>query len=55
MFLLDFPSEGVQPCRVWVFIFDNGKTNNTGKKQYLGTMNNATAFKSLRTGTIPCR
>ena len=38
MFVLDLPSEGVQTCRAWVFIFDNGKTNNTGKKQYLGAM-----------------
>jgi hypothetical protein len=38
MFVLEFPNEGSQPCLCWIFIFDNGKANKTGKKQYLGCM-----------------
>jgi hypothetical protein len=36
--VIDFPDEGLQPCKAWVCIFDNGKTNSTGKKQYMGVM-----------------
>ncbi len=30
--IIDFPDEGLQPCKAWICIFDNGKTNSTGKK-----------------------
>jgi hypothetical protein len=30
--------EGVQECYAWILLFDNGKTNGMGKKQYLGSM-----------------
>jgi hypothetical protein len=40
MFILKFPDEGQQKCHVWIVIFDNGKTNSSGKKQYLGYMRN---------------
>ncbi len=36
--VIDFFNEGLQPCKTWVYIFDNGKTNLTGKKQYMGVM-----------------
>ena len=38
MFLMEFPKEGPQPCYCWIFMIDNGKTNDTGKRQYLGAM-----------------
>jgi hypothetical protein len=38
MFVMEFPNEGSQPCHCWIFMIDNGKTNNTGKRQYLGAM-----------------
>jgi hypothetical protein len=38
MFVMEFPNEGSQPCYCWIFMIDNGKTNNTGKRQYLGAM-----------------
>lgn len=38
MFVMDFLNEGSQPCYCWIFMIDNGKTNNTGKRQYLGAM-----------------
>ena len=38
MFLMEFPKEGSQPCHCWIFMIDNGKTNDTGKRQYLGAM-----------------
>jgi hypothetical protein len=34
--VVDFPDEAHQPCKAWVAIFDNGKTNSTGKKQNRG-------------------
>ncbi len=36
--VIDFPDEGLQPCKTWICIFDNGKTNSTGKKQYMSVM-----------------
>ena len=36
--VIDLPNEDLQPCKAWVCIFDNGKTNSTGKKQYMGVM-----------------
>ena len=35
---IDLFREGTQRCICWLFIFDNGKTNKTGRKQYLGSM-----------------
>src|SRR6266498_4751164 len=36
--VIDLSDKGLQPCKAWVCIFDNGKTNSTGKKQYMGVM-----------------
>ena len=33
--VIDFSDEGLQPCKVWICIFNNGKTNSTGKKEYI--------------------
>jgi hypothetical protein len=38
MFLMEFPKEGPQRCYCWILMIDNGKTNDTGKRQYLGAM-----------------
>lgn len=39
MFILHLPNESVtQKCMCWIFVFDNGKTNSTGRKQYLGSI-----------------
>jgi centromere DNA-binding complex CBF3 subunit-like protein len=38
MFVMEFPNEGSQPCYCWIFMIDNGKTNNTGKRQYQGAL-----------------
>jgi hypothetical protein len=41
MFILHLPTESLsQECWCWIFVFDNGKTNSSGKKQYLGTLRN---------------
>ena len=36
--VIDLFNEGLQPCKAWVYIFNNGKTNLTGKKQYINIM-----------------
>ena len=36
--VIDFSDEGLQPCKIQIYIFDNGKTNSTGKKQYINVM-----------------
>ena len=38
MFVMEFPNEGTQPCHCWIFMIDNGKTNDTNKRQYMGCM-----------------
>jgi hypothetical protein len=39
MFILELPNESQsQKCCCWIFVFDNGKTNVVGKKQYLGAL-----------------
>jgi hypothetical protein len=39
MFILHLPNESAtQQCMCWIFVFDNGKTNSTGRKQYLGSI-----------------
>ncbi|KAN0087238.1 Transcriptional activator of glycolytic enzymes domain containing protein [Elaphomyces granulatus] len=41
MFVMQLPSESTsQECWCWVIVFDNGKTNSSGKKQYLGALRN---------------
>ncbi len=30
--IIDLSDEDLQPCKAWVYIFNNGKTNSTGKK-----------------------
>ena len=42
MFLLRLDNESAtQACWCWIFVFDNGKTNKAGKKQYLGAIRHA--------------
>jgi hypothetical protein len=36
--VIDLLDESHQPCKTWMAIFDNGKTNFTNKKQYIGVM-----------------
>jgi hypothetical protein len=38
MFVMEFPKEGTQPCYCWIFMVDNGKTNDSNKRQYMGCM-----------------
>ena len=38
MFVMEFPNEGTQPCHCWSFMVDNGKTNDTSKRQFMGCM-----------------
>ena len=33
--VIDLPNKDLQPCKTWIYIFNNGKTNSTGKKQYI--------------------
>jgi hypothetical protein len=41
MFVMQLPTESTsQECWCWVMAFDNGKTNSSGKKQYLGALRN---------------
>ena len=41
MFVMQLPTESTsQECWCWVMVFDNGKTNSSGKKQYLGALRN---------------
>jgi len=41
MFVMQLPTESAsQECWCWVIVFDNGKTNSSGKKQYLGALRN---------------
>jgi len=41
MFVMQLPTESAfQECWCWVMVFDNGKTNSSGKKQYLGALRN---------------
>ncbi len=30
--VIDFFNEDLQPCKIYIYIFNNGKTNSTGKK-----------------------
>ena len=41
MFVMHLPTESTsQECWCWILVFDNGKTNSSGKKQYLGALRN---------------
>ena len=33
--VIDFFNKDLQPCKIWIYIFNNKKTNLTGKKQYI--------------------
>lgn len=52
MFILHLLTESLsQECWCWIFVFDNGKTNSSGKKQYLGALRNKD-FQICRIGAL---